>query len=378
MSKPVVLYGALLALSLGAAWHRYTSDTTAPKEGVVLADGKKDELRRVVYTSADLVVTYETRTDDFGTYGWVVVDETRTKKVDGQEVKEPKQTRFKAGTAADKLVEGMAPLVALRELKDVASDKVTTFGLENPTTKLEVDLGGRTTSLAVGGETYGSKDVYVRDVPTQRIFVVDDELFKSLKFAGTRLPERNLVAAKVEDIDGITLTQGASVVSWTQAARADREAAYWKREGGAADAASKDEGFGIWMDKLLKVKSTSYVQEGEAPAELVQAFELKIASANGKPETLVFSRGGDDWYAKSESTRGLVKLPRGAAKDAADDVADVLEGKAPVEATKPGAAATPPGADEAPPSTPAASTSERPSPLPMPPLGAKPPVPVKK
>ena len=373
MSKPVVVYGALLALSLGAAWHRYTSDTTSPKEGVVLADGKKDELRRVTYTSPDLVVTYETRTDDFGPYGWVVVDETRTKKVDGQEVKEQKQTRFKAGTAADKLIEGMAPLVALRELKDVASDKVTTFGLENPTTKLEVDLGGRTTSLAVGGETYGSKDVYVRDVPTQRIYVVDDELFKSLKFAGTRLPERNLVAAKVEDIDGITLTSGATVATWTQAARADRDAAYWKREGGAADAPSKDEGFSIWMDKLLKVKSTSYVQEGEAPAELIQAFELKVTSANGKPETLVFSQGGDDWYAKSESSRGLVKLPRGSAKDAADDVADVLEGKAPIEEKSPDAPPAAPAAGNA-----SSSTNERPSPLPMPPLGAKPPVPAQR
>ena len=109
------------------------------------------------------------------------------------------------------------------------------------------------------------------------------------------------------------------------------------------------------------------------PAELIQAFELKVTSANGKPETLVFSQGGDDWYAKSESSRGLVKLPRGSAKDAADDVADVLEGKAPIEEKSPDAPPTAPAAGNA-----SSSTNERPSPLPMPPLGAKPPVPAQR
>ncbi len=374
MSKTVVMYGGLLALSLGAAWVRYTSDEAAPKEGVVVVEGKPAELAKVVYDAPELDVTFELREDAFGRHGWVTVEEVKTKKVDGAETKETKVTRFKAGSAADKMLEGLAPLMALRELKDVDAGKLASFGLDAPTTKLTVSLAGKDSALDVGGETYGTKDVYVRDNATQRIFVVDDELFKALKFAGTRLPERQLVAAKVEDIAGITLAKDADSVSWDQQNRDDRAAAYWKR--GAAE--GKDETFGNWFDKFLKVKSVNYVQDGEAPADLVNAFSVTVRAETGPAETVQFLTAGEEWFAKSESTRGLVKLPRGSAKDAADDVLDVLEGKAPPEEP----AAAPAGAGDAKPPTVSVSrdeaqdkgTSSTPK-LPMPDLA---PVPPKK
>ena len=374
MSKTVVMYGGLLALSLGAAWVRYTSDEAAPKEGVVVVEGKPAELAKVAYDAPDLDVGFELREDTFGRYGWVTVEEVKTKKVDGAETKETKVTRFKAGSAADKMLEGLAPLMALRELKDVDAGKLSSFGLDAPTTKLTVSLAGKDSALDVGGETYGTKDVYVRDNATQRIFVVDDELFKALKFAATRLPERQLVAAKVEDIVGITLAKDANSVSWDQQNRDDRAAAYWKR--GTAE--GKDETFGNWLDKFLKVKSVNYVQDGEAQAELVNAFSVTVRAETGPVETVQFLTAGEDWFARSESTRGLVKLPRGSAKDAADDVQDVLEGKAPPEEP----AAPPAGAGDAKPPTVSVSrdeaqdkgTSSTPK-LPMPDLA---PVPPKK
>lgn len=326
MSKTIPVYGVMLVLSLGASWSRYTSDEGAPKEGVVLVEGKKDELRKVVYDAPDLDVTFEMRSDDFGTYGWATVVENKKKKVDGVETTETKTTVFKTGTGADKLIGGFAPLMAVRGLDAVDDGRLATFGLKESDTSVEVVSGGTTSRLALGGETYGTKDRYVRDIGTQRVFIVDDEVFKALKFATTRLPERNLTASKIETMQEVTLGQGANIVRWTQKNRDDRAAAYWERE----SATGKDETFGNWFDKFLKVKSTGYVQEGEAPSDATAAFDLTIRSEGGKPETVRFlSTPSGDWYARSESTRGTVKLPKGAASDAADEVTDVLEGKAP-------------------------------------------------
>ena len=41
MSRSVIIYGALLALTLGAAWHRYTGGEEVTKEGVMLLEVKK-------------------------------------------------------------------------------------------------------------------------------------------------------------------------------------------------------------------------------------------------------------------------------------------------------------------------------------------------
>ena len=364
MSRSVYVFGGLLALSLGAAWARYTSDEAAPKEGVLLVEGKKEQLDRIIYDGPETDVTYELRKDDFGAYAWVTVVETK-KKGDAEETK---TSRFKAGKDGEKLVEGLAPMMALRELKDVDSTKLAQFGLESPTTTLTLSVAGRETTLALGGETYGSKDIYVQDTATKRIFVIDDELVKPLRFANTRLPDRALSSAKIEDITGVTLSKDAASVVWSQENRDDRGAAYWKRDGTDA---GKDETFGNWYDKFSKVKSVNYVQDGEAPADLVNAFAVTLRAESGSAETVQFLTGGEEWYARSEGTRGLVKLPRGSAKDAADDVQDVLDGKAPPADVAPaGAGGAPPkvelGATPAGPGAPGAPMSPV---LPKPDLG---------
>ena len=332
MNKSIIVYAALLAVGLGASWNRYTSDETTPKEGVVLLEAKAADLQKIGYDGADLDVNFEMRADDFGRYGWVTAVENKKKKVDGVEQIEVKTTRFKTGSAADKLTEAFAPLLALRALDNVDDAKLESFGLKAPETLVTVTTTGGTLTLELGGETYGTKDRYVRVRETSRVYVVKDEAFKSMKFAVTRLPERSLTAAKAEEIEGLTLGRGADNVEWSQKNKDDRTAAYWQRTG-APD--GKDESFANWMEKMLKVKSTGYTQDDETPTDLVPSFDLTVRVAGKPAETVRFMTSGDDWYAQSESTRGVVKLSRGAAKDVADDVDDILEGREPPKKEKP-------------------------------------------
>lgn len=338
MSKSVYVYAALLALSLGAAWNRYTGGEPVEKEGVQLIDARATDLEKVVYTAPDLTVTFEMKTDDFGRYGWATVDEHKKGKDDAPPPP-AKVTTFKTGSAADKLVEAFAPMFALREITAKDDAQLTSFGLKEPDTTVAVTAGGRTLTFDLGGETYGTKDRYARNQADGRIYVLDDEPFKSLKFAATRLPERALVAAKLEAMSGASLGVGGATAAWTQKNRDDKAAAYWERDGGTG----KDESFGNWLDKALKLKSTAYVQPGEEPAELLPAFDLTVRADDLKPETVSVLVAGEDYYARSGSTRGLVKLSRGPAKDAAEDAKDVAEGKAPApaEATAPPGAAAP-------------------------------------
>lgn len=376
MSKSVFVYAALLAVGLGASWVRYTSDDTAPKEGVPLVEVKQEEVRKVVYDAPELDVTFEQREDAFGRHGWVTVAETKKKKEGDQETTELKTSRFKAGSAAEKLLTDLAPLMAIRELEGVDDAKLETFGLKAPETTVTIETASGTTTLELGGETYGTKDRYVRNRDTGRVYVVKDEAFKTLKFANTRLPEKQLVAAKPEEIETVALGQGGATASWTQKNREDKTAAYWEREG-----SGKDETFDNWFEKFSKVKATGFAQEGDVPADAQPAFDLTVR-ATGKPaETVRFLQAGDDWFATSESLRGTVKLPKSSAKDVADDVRDILEGRAPPE--EPKAEKAPPGApghDEASGASASPATPPRPPgvppnmPMPRPPGMPKAPV----
>lgn len=338
--KSVLLYGGLLVVGLGASWMHYTSDEAPPKEGVMLVEAKKDELEKIVYKNPDLEVVFEMRSDETGRYPWVTVTEQKKKKKDGQDVVETKLSKFKAGSAADKLIEAAAPFMAMRLLENVDDAQIDAFGLKAPDTTVTLTVAGKTTTWELGGETYGTKDRYVRDQATHRIYVVDDEVFKPLKFANSRLPERSLSSPKPEEIDSLTLAQGATTVEWVQKNKQDKDARFWERQqpptaaDATAQAGAKDETFGNWVEKLLKVKSTAFVQEGEEPAEPEIVFEFTVRVA-GKPDELVtFFRKDDTWFAKSNYTRGMVKLSKSAIEDLADEVDDVLAGKAPPEKPK--------------------------------------------
>ena len=58
--------------------------------------------------------------------------------------------------------------------------KKTGFGLDEPTATVTITRRGREQKLIIGGETYGTKDWYVRVDDTQNVFLLDDLKLKSL------------------------------------------------------------------------------------------------------------------------------------------------------------------------------------------------------
>ena len=346
MNRSILAYGVILVVSLGASWVHYTADeVAAPKDGVVLVDTKKDVLQSVTYKATDLEVVFEVRQDMLGSYGWVTVTETKKKKVDGQDTTETVVTKFKAGTAGDKLIETWAPLMALRELGKPDDGKIESFGLKNPDTKVTVVSGGKTWTLDVGGETYGTKDRYVRDQTSGLVYVLKKDLLGDFKSAKSKLRDSTVFSGTKDKIEYIKIGRGAQTVRWDQKNMDDVAAAFWAREGGAGD---KDTTFSNWLDKLLKVKSLEYVQ-GEEPTGLVPVMDITLKVTEKSEEQLQILRNGDDWYAKGSFTRGLVKLNKTTIADAESEIDDVLEGKAPPEKPKApegeagGAAGMPPG-----------------------------------
>jgi hypothetical protein len=359
-ARSVAIYGALLVGLMGASWFRWTSEPEVELDGqVVLLQGDEDGIEKIVWHAKDKdKAVIERRSDDYGSYLWVSYTKWIEEKPitpmdpdaapdpeppgdggpedgaeDGAEEEEaPKTYRedlqvFKAGEAGDDLLESLSPMLAIRKLDAVDEAKLESIGLVDPNDSLEITRKGRTTVLELGGEVYGTRDRYVRESGSGDIFLVDDEVLRPLKYARTRLPDRQLWDVERKDIARVSLSDPAGVsADFVQKNPDDETQAYWLPVDAAEDA-DKDAQLDTWMDKALKMRGTRYADPDELPEGLATAFTLSIETDAGASLMLTVEKDGaeGDYWASTPYTRGRVKLLRTSTESLAGDVSTIIE-----------------------------------------------------
>ncbi len=379
MSRSIWIYAGLLVALLALAWFRYTGVLGAGEQDetdeVVVLRIEQDDIERVAFHNEKLDVTIELREDALGSYAWVSLEERKKKPLpklqpteeeegeaaeggpaegdaaegdaaegdaaEGDEAgdtveDEPEfeievvSSQFKGGDATDKVVESLAPLLAVRSLGEVAADKLADLELEIPESWLEVTHRGKQRRIDVGGESYGTRDFYVHDPEAGAYYIVDSDTFRPLKYAKSRLPDRRLTALEAQDLERVVLSAASGSVEMIHQNRQDKDAAYWA---GTQDLERPVELYANWLDKALRLKGLNYVQADEQPQALQPAFKLALYAEGAEPINIevleeLDPEGGDSaWFARSEFTRGLMKLHKVLASEATEDVADVIEAR---------------------------------------------------
>ncbi|MFH1467770.1 MAG: DUF4340 domain-containing protein [Pseudomonadota bacterium] len=374
MSKNFWIYAGCLIALLVLAWLRWTgaigSDESAKADDVIVLRQDRADIEKIAYHDDKLDVVLEQKADSAGEFTWVNLEERKEKPKpkpagaaeaedaaedeipaaladDAEEPSEVEQaaeaeepaeepaeveittSAFKGGDAVDKLLDALAPLKAHRDLGPEAQDALADLGLAEPEAWVEITRKGKVRRLELGGEAYGTRDTYLRDTETGGYYLVDADVFRPLRYAKSRLPDRRLSALEQGDIARVVLESPAGRAELLHKNRQDEDAAYWAS---SQDPEQPVELYANWLDKALRLKGLSYVQEEEKPAGLAPAFALTLAPEVGAPTTIqVFSApaAGEgqepEWYASSEFTRGLMKLHKMLASEAAEDVPDVLD-----------------------------------------------------
>jgi hypothetical protein len=360
MIRGVIVYGVLLAVTLAASYYRWTHQPEKDLEGkVVVLQGEPDTLDRITWKGKDDEAVIERKKDDKGDYYWVTYTKWEKKKSEhpetkpeagsgsgsgsvadaagsgsgsgaaleatppAEEEKEAVVSHFKSGKAATELAEGLSPLFAVRKLEDVSPEKLKTIELEAPVEHVILDRNGKTTDIELGGEAYGTKDRYARIAGTNDIYLIDDEVLRSLKFARTRLPDRDLFPFETPKIESAVIGDGTSSITLTQKNRDDKDKATWAPADAPDDTSAQ---YKTWMDKFLKAKASSYASEADLPKDLELRFQVTLAAEGGETETVeVYQAGADgDWYAKSGFTRGYVKMLKSTTSGLAEDVGAII------------------------------------------------------
>jgi hypothetical protein len=352
--RQAIVLGVLLGVAMVASYVTWThaDEKTEETDKIAMFRASEGDVTKISWTAEDTVLVAEKKKDDKGDYTWVTVTETITKAKPPEPAdtdastpapepeKETKITAFLGNDQAQEMWTDFSPLKALRELETTATTDPKVFGLDTPKSTLELTKGAEVMTMPVGGETWGSKDRYVG--LNGKVFLVDDQDLRPLQYGKTRLVERNLQPLAEADLDTVTVTKGTNSVVFTQKNREDRAKAFWSRESApeTADAAAA-----TWLDKLLKVKLQVFVADADAPAQLDPVFDY-VAVGKGQAWTVHILRDGapgpnPEFYARSDFDRGLVKLTRTLAADAAADVDAAMSGTGPITPAAP--EPTPPG-----------------------------------
>jgi uncharacterized protein DUF4340 len=280
------------------------------------------------------------RKDELGRYGWVRAEPLASAEAETEPQADPANPHappppkddgtvqeFKAGKAGGAALEGLLPFKAKRVLEGVTDDKLAELGLGEPEATLEIVRAGREpVTFEIGGNVYGGANVYVRDPASGKVYVVDAKVIRPLQSGKQSLPDKELVGVETKLIAALTVQGGEASAQFEQHNPDDPEAVYWSTAGSA----EKNETAAAWIDKALRMRSSGYVQEGEQPAQLEPMFAFAITTTDRKVVRVEVLRGYDEdgeeqWFAKSEHTRGLVKLQKALAGEVSTDLANVLD-----------------------------------------------------
>ncbi len=339
MMRATVIYGTALAVLLALSWWQWTAEPEVDRgDKVELLAGKAEAITEIRWTGKKNESTLTRRSDAVGPYFWVdytrwtqkPVLKTQGEEEDGSPI-EPtppervaKQSVFKASDKAEELLKSLSPMLALRRLDVTGPDKISEIGLDVPEATLEIVRGDSTQVLDIGGEAYGSRHIYVRRRSDGQIYLVERELLQNLKYARSRLADHSLVGTARKDVTRAVLTAEGETLEATQRNPHDAAKAVWVL---ASDPENAPEQLTTWMAQALKLKGMRYADPAAPPVDLESRLTLQLFDAKGRSETLELLQVGQsgDWYARSEHTRGLVKVVRSAAKSLADDVGSVIE-----------------------------------------------------
>ena len=192
--------------------------------------------------------------------------------------------------------------MAIRTLTTTSSlDEALGFGGDKSGTLTIQQAGDASLTLEIGGETYGSKDRYLRynDV----LYLVDDKHLRSVSSAKARLVERRVHPLGEKEIERVSIVYGDQQTSLVQKTQTTAPRRTGRVKAKPTQIARLGHG-----GKLFRLEVQSY--EESTQAELLSDFRVVVEGKGQTWNIEVLKTEADsnpDYYAKSFN-QGLVKL----------------------------------------------------------------------
>lgn len=339
LASHLVLLGVAGTLA-ALVWTKEDAPRAAKEAAVEVWGGSPASFAELSFESADRKVSLEARKDSHGAWFVGKVDKTVKPPTPhppvgdaGADAAPPpaplpktETVRFVGVGQAQKLVESLAPLMALRALGTIEPARAEEFGFDKPEGTLRVKIGGTQHVLELGGTTPGGGDRYARLGEGGAVFAIPGSVAQNLMFAESRLIERELHGFEDDEVQRLVVEKGDQRREFV---RVDDKKEAWAS---ADSPASQDETATNWVTKLGRLRISEYVEnpspapgpsslvvsvryQGKGGRDLGQLELHKLAAPGQKPTFL----------AKSEHTRWFAEVLSSTAEQVEQDLPSVLK-----------------------------------------------------
>ena len=337
----LVLYLGILLASLALAYLTWVEKPKKPGEKITVLPCKQGDILRLTYEAKDQTVTFSKKKSRYsGESAWWV-EIARSPEASDEEASEaevwPVVEAFKANDRLQAGIDKFCPWKALRSLGKLEPGKKEEFGLTESVGSLTIEQATGSRTFRLGAATFGPKDRYVVDDETGEAFLVAGQGLRELLRPESRFMERSLHAFKMKEIARVRLRSGQREKELVQRVSEAGKDLGW------ADSRSPEEARALyrnWMRKLSTLRPTDYLvmpadEEGGgcvAPPGSSQELSLTFFSPSKEIGFLTLYKGegtdekGDPTYfACSEHSEVVVKVPKTQVEALLKDLEDVLE-----------------------------------------------------
>ena len=327
----LVLYLGILLASLALAYLTWVEEPKKPGEKGSVLPCKKGDILQLTYEAKDQTVTFSKKKNRYsGESSWWV-------EIARSPEASPVIEVFKANDRLQAGIDKFCPWKALRSLGKLEAGKQEEFGLTESAESLIIERAAGPRTLRLGAATFGPKDRYVADDETGEVFLVAGQGLRGLLRPKSRFMERSLHAFKTKGIARVRLRSGQRDKELVQQVSEEGKDLGW------ADSRSPEEAkvlYRNWIRRLSTLRPTDYLgmpadEEGggcAAPAGSTQELSLTFFSPSKEIGFLTLykgegtdEKGGATYYACSEHSEIVVKVPKTQAEALLKDLEDVLD-----------------------------------------------------
>lgn len=209
-------------------------------------------------------------------------------------------------------VDGLVSRLATLQMKSIAAAEAATlaeYGLDKPAATVQIGSGSSQATLLVGKEA-GEGLVYAKDNSRPAVMRIDSSLLDELKKAPGDYRQKDLFDARSFNTTGLQIVRRGQTASFEKTKVKNKEGQdeeQWRQT-----APNPQDVEATKMDDLLTAVTQSRAiafQESTAKTGLDNPeLAVTVTSAEGRKETVRFSRVGKDVFAARDGEPGAAKI----------------------------------------------------------------------
>lgn len=336
--KSTLLHALLALVGLCVAyqtWTRVEEDET-PVGEALLAECDANTLKKLTLVADKLKVTLEPERKGDRVDYWMTVERAAKDTADGDAADSsgnsaPQAKRFLTNKKVDEFLKLIYPLRARRHLGTPSEGELKGFGMDKVSTTLTLECGASTT-LELGGSTFGNGDLYGRRKGDTSLVLLDGRLSKDLQSAEFNFMQKALHGFVLKHVDEARVSVNGASKRLLQRNRQTPDQAAWVD---AARPDQRNELYDNWLTRLSRMTVREYLATNAVPGSELSPAQTQIKEIavveyfldGVHQDKLTLVRAGDDmthYYARSESTRNWVSVSEIVAQQIERDAAAVV------------------------------------------------------